>query len=162
MSNESGTGVLLHGSFTHSNAGFKVEHKKIQNRDNLAHHLNMGSDWKPGDSGCTLRQKTMMRSPKTNFPAQTSNIRSDSLGSLSVFGVTVWLLTLFLGSPLELQHHVIMSDKGMDRAVKVERAPQQQTVFPPQLRNHHSDQTAGEGLPTHGSCDVNIIYNIIT
>lgn len=49
-----------------------------------------------------------------------------------------------------------MSDKGMDRAVEVECAPQQQTVFPPQLRNHHSDQTAGEGLQTHGHCDVNI------
>lgn len=63
-------------------------------------------------------------------------------------------LTLFLGSPLELQHHVVVSDEGMNRAVEVERAPQQQTVFPPQLRNHDGDQTAGEGLQTHGSCDV--------
>lgn len=42
-----------------------------------------------------------------------------------------------------------MSNKSMDGTVQVERAPQQQTVLSPQLRNHDRHQSVGEGLKTH-------------
>lgn len=60
-----------------------------------------------------------------------------------------WVATFFLWSPLELEHHVIMSNKSMDGTVEVERAPQQQTVLSPQLRNHDRHQSVGERLKTH-------------
>lgn len=44
-----------------------------------------------------------------------------------------------------------MSDEGVHGAVQVERAPQQQAVLPPELRNHHGDQPVGERLQTEGS-----------
>lgn len=54
--------------------------------------------------------------------------------------------TCFLRPPLELQNHVVVADEGVHGAVEVERAPQQQAVLPPELRNHHGDQPVGERL----------------
>lgn len=59
-----------------------------------------------------------------------------------------WTLTFFLWSPLKLQDHVVMSHEGVDRVVQVQGAPQQQTVLPPQLRDHDGHQSAGERLET--------------
>lgn len=39
-----------------------------------------------------------------------------------------------------------MSHEGVDGTVEVERAPHQQAVLSPQLRNHDCDQTIGEWL----------------
>lgn len=55
-------------------------------------------------------------------------------------------LTLLLFPPLELQHHVIVPHKGMDRGIQVKDIPQEKTVFPPQLRDHHSHQAVAERL----------------
>ena len=62
--------------------------------------------------------------------------------------MNVRVVTFFLRPPLELEHHVVVSDEGVDGTVEVQRAPQQQAVLPPQLRNHHGDQTVTEGLQT--------------
>lgn len=43
-----------------------------------------------------------------------------------------------------------MSNKGVDGTVEVQNAPQQETVLPPQLRDHDGDETAGERLGTDG------------
>lgn len=47
-------------------------------------------------------------------------------------------LTFLLLPPLELQHHVIVPHKGMDGGVQVKDVPQEETVLPPQLGDHHS------------------------
>ena len=39
-----------------------------------------------------------------------------------------------------------MAHKGVDGAVEVQRAPQQQAVLPAQLGNHDRHQAVGEGL----------------
>lgn len=41
-----------------------------------------------------------------------------------------------------------MSNEGVDGVVQVQGAPQQQTVLPPQLRDHDGHQSAGERLET--------------
>lgn len=55
-------------------------------------------------------------------------------------------LTLLLSSPLELQHHIIVPHKGMHWRVQVKDVPQEKTIFPPQLGNHHSHQSIAERL----------------
>lgn len=59
-------------------------------------------------------------------------------------------LTFLLGTPLELQDDVIVSNEGVDGTVEVQNAPQQETVLPPQLRDHDCDETAGKRLGTDG------------
>lgn len=55
-------------------------------------------------------------------------------------------LTLLLFSPLELQHYVIVTHKGVHWGVQVKDVPQEKAVFPPQLGNHYSHQPIAERL----------------
>lgn len=47
-------------------------------------------------------------------------------------------LTFLLFPPLELQHHIVVAHKGVHWGVQVKDVPQEETILPPKLRNHHS------------------------
>lgn len=63
-------------------------------------------------------------------------------------------LTFFLLSPLELQHHIIVSNKSVDRCIQVKDIPEKQTVLPTELGDHHCHQPIAERLERETPCQL--------
>lgn len=55
-------------------------------------------------------------------------------------------LTFFLLPPLKLQHHIVMSHESVHRRVQVKDIPEEETVFPTELGDHHCHQSIIERL----------------
>lgn len=83
MPDESGTRVLLHGSYTHSNVDFENPSQgttqTLTQESELAQQQYKGSHWWPRDSGCTIRQKKLISNSQGPNVARGAKDGSDLL-----------------------------------------------------------------------------------